>query len=102
MSSFSFSLLPATAAAASVAAAHLLLILLYGVGAVQVGVFNLSVDGHTRQSVSSRSFETAIRVLGVAPIVRALQCHGVDDDGAGVLIRAQLSSGNADVAIRVI
>lgn len=81
-----FSLLPATAAAASVAAAHLLLILLYGVGAVPVGVFRLSIDRHTGHAVSSRDFETAIRVMGNAPIVRALQRHGVNDDRAGVVI----------------
>lgn len=95
-------LLPATAAAASVAAAHLLLVLFYGVGAVQVVVFNLAVDRHAGRSTSSLGFETAIRVLGTVPIVRALQRHGVDDHCAGVIIRAQLGSGNADAAVRVI
>lgn len=97
-----FSLLPATAAAASIAAAHLLLVLLYGIDAIQVVVFSLSVDGHAGRSVPSLDFETAVRVWGRLPVVRALQCHGVNDDRAGVVGRAQLGSGNADITVRVV
>lgn len=96
------SLPPATAAAASVAAAHLLLVLLDGVVTVQIGAFSLTVDRHAGWSVPSRDFKTAVRVLGSVPVVRALQRHGVDDDHAGVVIRAQLGSGNADVTVRVV
>lgn len=101
-STHSLSLPPAAAAAASIAAAHLLLVLLYGVGAVHVVILNLPVDRHVGRPVPSRDFETAIRVLGGDPVVRALQRHGIDDDRAGIVIRSQLGSGNADVTVRVV
>lgn len=97
-----FSLPPTTAAAASIAAAHLLFVILDGVVTVQIGVFSLAVDRHAWLSVPSLDFETTIGVLGSVAIVWALQRHGVDDDRAGVIIRAQLGSGNADVSVRVV
>lgn len=81
-----FSLLPATAAAAGVAAAHRFLILLYGVGFIQVGVISLSIDRHAGGCIPSLGFKTAVGVLRSVPVVRALQCHWVDDDRAGVVV----------------